>query len=236
LIDERGEVLSIVTPQIGDGPFNLVLGEDVSFSAYLDAKSPVSLRENQIDLGGLTIHTAEAKLWHPHPDWEALHVRRVDILNQLKSISLPDHRLSIPNSLVSNFSSALADADISSAKKIASKLAGLGIGLTPTGDDFIMGAVYAAWIIHPPEIASLLAKEATNAAAPLTTSLSAAWLRSAGKGEMGISWHDFFDALISADSARMQGSAKKILAVGETSGADALAGFLGTFTCWMDIN
>jgi hypothetical protein len=35
--------------------------------------------------------------------------------------------------------------------------------------------------------------------------------------------------LITADSAQTQNALEKILAVGETSGADALSGFLGTF-------
>ncbi len=91
-----------------------------------------------------------------------------------------------------------------------------------------MGAVLAAWIIHPPEIARVLAEEITNTAAPLTTSLSAAWLRSAGRGEAGILWHNFFDALISADRTAVQESMEKILVIGHTSGADALAGFMGT--------
>lgn len=235
LIDERGEVLSIVTPQIGNGPFNLVLGEDVLFSAHLNVNSPVSFRENQIDLGELTIHTADAKLWHPCPDWETLHARRIDILNQLKSISLPDHQLSIPNSLAYKLSSALANADISSAKQIASQLAGLGIGLTPTGDDFIMGAVYSVWIIHPFGNASLLAEEITKTVAPLTTSLSVAWLRSAGRGEAGILWHQFFDAIILNDKTGIQEAMERLLAVGHTSGAEASSGFICTLSRWAEL-
>ena len=106
------------------------------------------------------------------------------------------------------------------------------MGLTPAGDDFILGAVLAVWIIHPPEIARVLAKEVTDVAAPLTTSLSAAWLRSAGKGEAGVLWHNFFDDLISADQTAIQVSIDKILSVGETSGADALAGFIGALMCY----
>jgi len=36
LIDERRKILSIVTPGIGNGPFNLVLEEEVLFSAHLN--------------------------------------------------------------------------------------------------------------------------------------------------------------------------------------------------------
>jgi len=123
----------------------------------------------------------------------------------------------------------LVNADISSARKVTSELAGLGIGLTPAGDDLIMGAIYAVWIIHPLKIASILAQEVADTAAPLTTSLSAAWLRSAGRGEAGILWHEFFDALVSGDASRIQETMKNILAVGETSGADALVGFISVF-------
>jgi hypothetical protein len=142
--------------------------------------------------------------------------------------------LPINQSLISSHSSALADKDISNAKKVASKIAGLGAGLTPAGDDLLMGAIYAACIIHPFEIASTLARDVANTAAPRTTSLSAAWLRSAGRGEAGILWHQFFDALLSQDQTNIEESMKNILAVGETSGADALTGFMGVFVSWME--
>ncbi len=256
LINERREVLSIVTPQIGNGPFNLVIEDDVLFSDHLNLESPVSVFPNQLNFGDLTIHTTDAKLWSPHPDWETLHARRDDILSQLMSLrlsnplanleiasrrlamTLPQLPITNYQSQVSNIQSsnslisALANADPSSSIAAAQKLAGLGMGLTPAGDDFILGAVLASWIIHPPEIARVLAKEVTDVAAPLTTSLSASWLKSAGKGEAAILWHNFFDDLISANETAIQVSIDKILSVGETSGADALAGFISLFVFW----
>ncbi len=232
LINEHREVLSIVTPQIGNGPFNLVVEDEVLFSNHLNLESPISISANQLILGNLTIHTAGAKIWSPRPDWERSHAHQDLILNQLTQFPIVNYQPALPISLLSSFSAAIATADLPSAFATARRLAGLGIGLTPAGDDFILGAVLAAWIIHPAEIASVLAKEVTNIAAPLTTSLSAAWLRSAGKGEAGILWHHFFNALISVDPAQLQNSLCKILGVGETSGADALAGFLGTVMSW----
>ncbi|HET6823298.1 MAG TPA: DUF2877 domain-containing protein, partial [Anaerolineales bacterium] len=124
--------------------------------------------------------------------------------------------------------------DLSSALKISSQLAGLGAGLTPAGDDFIMGAIHAVWIIHPLEVASALTQSIADTAAPLTTSLSAAWLRSAGQGEAGVLWHQFFEALVGRVDAPtyLQEALDNILSVGETSGADALAGFSSTLTTW----
>ena len=227
LINERREVLSLVTPQIGNGPFNLVIEDDISFSEHIDIESVISIGDHHILLGDLTINLTNANLWNPRPDWEGLHANKENILAQIAQLPITNYQF--PTSLIS----ALTIADIQNSQVAAQKLAGLGQGLTPAGDDLIMGAIYAVWIVHPHKVASVLAKEVTDTASPLTTSLSAAWLRAAGKGEAGSLWHDFFDALISVDQGSIQKARDKILAVGETSGADALAGFVSVCRSWL---
>jgi uncharacterized protein DUF2877 len=233
LINERREVLSIVTPQIGNGPFNLVLEEDILFSEYLAIECSVSIPGNQLLVGDLLIQTVNAKAWPPRPDWEKLHAHQDLILNQATQFPIVNYQPSLPISLLSTFSTSIAIADLPPAFAVARRLAGLGIGLTPAGDDFILGAVLAAWIIHPTEIAAVLVEGVANNAAPLTTSLSAAWLRSAGRGEAGILWHHFLNALVAGDPFQLQNSLSNILGMGETSGADAIAGFLGTVMGWV---
>jgi hypothetical protein len=253
LINERSEVLSVVTPQIGNGPFNLVLGEELVFPETIRLQSPVSHTADSLRLGHLVIHAANAKFWDPCPDWEKLHASKHDIAAQLAKLPITnymtpaglDTSLAIPTqgssasaqALISHLSSSLAVADLASSLSAARQLAGLGIGLTPAGDDLILGALYAAWIIHPPEVAGVLAQEIANGAAPLTTSLSAAWLRSAGKGEAGILWHQFFESLLAypgAAPSNPQEAMEDILSMGETSGADSLAGFIGLFHQWRE--
>lgn len=229
LINEHGEILSIVTPQVGNGPFNLVIQDDVHFDENFKFDTPIMTQGDCLHLGNLTIDITRAKDWDPRPNWENLHHQQEIVLDRVSQFPFTNYQSSTPHFLLSTFSSSLANADIPSAKDIASNLAGLGIGLTPAGDDFIMGALYAAWIIHPSEIAGTLAEQVAETAAPLTTSLSAAWLRSAGMGEAGNLWHEFFDALLSGDAAQIQTAVEKILAVGATSGADALSGFMNTF-------
>jgi len=252
LINEYREILSIVTPQIGKGPFNLVTRKDICFSDYLDLESKVSVSPAQLRLGNLTVHAAKASNWDPCPDWEKLHARKGDIDHQLTQLPITNYLYpcgldtrfaksaqsssSSPasESLISDLCSSLVIADLGSSLRAAQKLAGLGLGLTPAGDDYIVGAIYAAWIIHPREVARVLAQEVAKTAAPLTTSLSAAWLRSAGRGEAGLVWHEFFEALLSQtdESPDLQEAIKGILAIGETSGADALAGFTSVFASW----
>jgi hypothetical protein len=226
LINEHQAVISIVISQIGNGPFNLVVEKNVLFSEQLNKESQASIPGTQLTVGDLTIYTENAKLWNPHPDWEMLHGKRDEIAGQFVSLYIPVVPPEIPDDLLSALAASIVSADIPSAVEAAKHLAGLGVGLTPAGDDILMGAMYAAWLILPRPTASMLADEMGETASPLTTSLSSAWLRSAGKGEAGISWHELFGALLAGDEAKTRLQIEAILAVGETSGADALAGFL----------
>src|SRR6266496_1629913 len=144
LINERREVLSIVTPQIGNGPFNLVIENDICFSKQLGLQAPIFIHPNQLNLGDLTITTPGTKLWSPRPDWVTLHAKRNDIILQLMKLpitnylklggfdmplnvhsGLLNHRqLLLTNYQFSNFLvSAIATADLSSALTAAQKLA-----------------------------------------------------------------------------------------------------------------
>jgi hypothetical protein len=234
LISEHGEVISIVTQKISKGPFNLVLQDPVDFTEYINATSSVIPQRSHLRLGALTIHAADTEFWSPKPHWESLHARRADVLNSILHLPGMNYKPSLPRHLLSALSTSLAAADISNCIPQSRRLTGLGMGLTPAGDDFIMGALYAAWIIHPIEIAQPLATKIADTAAPLTTSLSAAWLRAAGRGEAGITWHELFDAFATSDSSQIQNQIQKILAVGATSGADAFAGFVDTFLSYAE--
>jgi hypothetical protein len=118
-----------------------------------------------------------------------------------------------------------AEGQLASA---AARLAGLGHGLTPAGDDFLMGAMLRAWLAHPePE---RLCQPMVEAAAPRTTTLSAALLRAAARGECSAAWHALLAALAAENSPRadvaLANAIRDVLAHGQTSGGDTLAGFL----------
>jgi hypothetical protein len=241
LCNERREIVSIVTQEIGPGPFSLVVESDVRFSEELSLASLVFTSTEQLSLGAVTIQIVDAEVWDACPDWKALHAERYSIRRRLGQVSealLPVSHyrgVSRTGAFPTLLASSIAAADIAACIHAAQKLAGLGQGLTPAGDDFLMGAVYAAWIIHPHEVASCIAAEIAKVATPLTTSLSAAWLRAAAKGEAGILWHRLFDALISGNETAIDLHTSNILSIGATSGADALAGFINTFTAYTEI-
>ncbi|MBP7691832.1 MAG: DUF2877 domain-containing protein, partial [Anaerolineales bacterium] len=118
----------------------------------------------------------------------------------------------------------LAARDAARAVAGARYLAGVGGGLTPAGDDFIVGALLAVWAGRAGAGADALAEPVAAAAAPLTTTLSAAYVRAAARGEGSAYWHALLAAL--AAGADWRPALRDLLAVGHTSGADALAGFL----------
>jgi hypothetical protein len=112
----------------------------------------------------------------------------------------------------------------------AAALAGLGPGLTPAGDDFLVGLM-AGLRTWPQFLAGkgLPVEEACQAiygaAAGRTNLLSMALLRSAREGMFGEAWHGLLAALRQGEADEVKEAAERVLGFGETSGADALSGF-----------
>lgn len=227
LINADRDVLSIVNPEIGNGPFNLVLEESFRFSNHLNIDDNISVTGSRLTIGNLTISLSNAQRWNPVFYWEALRSRKEEISSRLKLLPFDSENETLLR-LSLSLSRAIIHADLPSARNSALKLAGLGIGLTPAGDDILMGAMHATWIVHPQITAESVTQEMARAAASLTTSLSGAWLQSAARGEAGAVWHELFNAFIHDEN--IYAPLSKILSVGETSGSDALTGFLSVFS------
>jgi hypothetical protein len=145
--------------------------------------------------------------------------------------SLPWH-LRFAKPRAEDFGRALAGASArpfataDSLGPAAAGLAGLGTGFTPAGDDFLLGAMYAAYALLPPEIAAWLASFIAESACPRTTTVSAAFLRAAAGGAASEGWHLLVDGLSSARQPGVEEAVRRLCEIGHTSGADSLAGFL----------
>ena len=253
LITQDGDVLALVTPQIGDGPLNIVVDGAEELFAGVDPGAPVTLEleEEQLWIGGLGVDLGVATVWEPRPDWNALRARRAAIAPHLPLLRALCLRHAPPDSLLALLGApppggAPAGAILSTAQEAAerlregwegdlerlqegaARLAGLGSGLTPAGDDFLTGAMLWAWLAHPTP--GPLCCALVEVAVPRTTTLSAAFLRAAARGECSAPWHALLAALSAGLSeegeAKITAAVQEILARGATSGADSLAGFL----------
>lgn len=121
---------------------------------------------------------------------------------------------------------ALGRWDDRLAREAAADLAGLGGGLTPSGDDFLVGIMHGLWTTLPAGEAATQSRVLAEASAPRTNLLSASLLRAAARGETSGSWHRLFDALLRGEWQALETAASQLLRVGHTSGADSLAGFI----------
>lgn len=254
LVAADGEVIALVTPAVGNGPLNIVV--DAPDGAWAGLVSqPAEHRDNAILIGQARIDLRDATTWEPRPDWTELRQHRDQLPASIEQLSrwieqtghvhgwlallYPSHpplpssetvALDTARQLVGELMDALAANDHARIVQASARLTGLGHGLTPSGDDFLVGVMAWLWLagVGQDVILSDVGQDAILSYANQTTLLSAALLRAAGRGEFGAAWHELFAALAAADSASIKQATHRILTCGHTSGADALAGFLMT--------
>jgi hypothetical protein len=113
--------------------------------------------------------------------------------------------------------------------------AGLGVGLTPAGDDFILGLAAACRCrgesapanapASAPALAPALLSE-IDAIADSTTLLSGFMLKAASQGRWPEPVRDLIAALSAGDLLELDRAVERTLALGATSGQDVLAGII----------
>ncbi|KAA3645677.1 MAG: DUF2877 domain-containing protein [Chloroflexi bacterium] len=251
LVNAEGQILSMVNPRIGNGPFSVVL-DIPDFTELLEVDSKIIVDAFSIFVGSLVIDVSDAQVWKPQPDWEQVRAHQQTISSYAGTIheallqEAPKDSIALfvigqaeqsqMNKLlqrksllgVEAITGALQSLDATELGEAARILAGLGPGLTPAGDDFLIGIMHALWALLPEENASLISKQIANIAVPRTASISANWLEAAARGEAGETWHALFDAMLAREQEQVEAAILRILPTGHTSGADALAGFIHT--------
>jgi len=249
LIAEDDEILSLVMPTIGDGPFNIII-DPLEFSDYISAESAVSFDIGQIRIGALDIALSPAQIWEPRFGWESFRGRQdtlslfagalgevlveaapVDSFVQLihsgeSSVREIETQMLLSAQEPARFlAQGLLRADEELCRTSARKLAGLGAGLTPDGDDFMMGCILATWAYHAGDRVEQAANWISQEAGPRTTPLAAAWLQAASRGECSARWHELLQAMLMGNEENIRSATRAIIQQGHTSGASALAGF-----------
>jgi hypothetical protein len=237
LITARGDIVGIVWPELGNGPFHAVLSRPmdcettaralVSGKALVDA-GEATIWEAKLTAVGRALPPSAVKraLIPVRSRWERSNPspgRQNDGVNG-RIHKLLDRHPAVPPLLA-----GLQEGNRAAIRAGVLALAGLGSGLTPAGDDFLVGLMAGIWIFPEALHSSLTVLAAcrliVEAAAPRTTTLSAAWLRHAGKGEFGEPWHRLVQGLAAEDSQQIHRAVRRIIDTGATSGEDAWAGF-----------
>lgn len=247
LINQEDQVLSVVVPAVGNGPFTMVVDADqISGVHGLDDRVVVS--SGQLTVGMLEVFINTAAVWDPMPGWGAINTSFLPELIKLietrlksraRSGGIADVFYLDPSGKQKGYPylermesssrlllKAVLHKDEIEIKTSTRRLAGLGVGLTPSGDDFLIGVMYALRLIKSEEEAEGLSDAIRRIGSGRTTRLSGAWFEAASSGEAGERWHQLVRALKVGDRRKIDQAIRAILEVGETSGADALTGFV----------
>ena len=114
------------------------------------------------------------------------------------------------------------------------RLVGLGPGLTPSGDDFLAGAMIAARAIGEGDVSAELWARIHSPAKRSTNAISIAYLEAAAQGWGNAALHDLLSALLRNDTLALRVSLHALDRIGHTSGWDAAAGAITTLQSWED--
>ena len=153
LVTPDGDIVALVLPEIGDGPLNIVVERLDQSLRLVQSGMVATLADARLRIGDLEIRLDQAAVWEPRPDWGRLRQNSARIESRLPLVHDLARREAPADSLVALLSLELDLTGSRDREPVrsdwAAQFAGLGSGLTPAGDDFLMGVMLRAWLAHP---------------------------------------------------------------------------------------
>ena len=225
--------------------------QGVDFTMLVEINSEVQRQGNHLRVGDLVVQWNPYHQWNPSPNWSSVRKEQQEALKTLDNITSQLISARSPDSLAIFLSSSglASDTRISGWQKRARvsittllnglktldlemmnsgvrELAGLGLGLTPSGDDFIVGVMHAIWLGTDTTQARPLCEGLLASASIRTNALSGSYMARAAMGEASLAWHTLVNAIAEADPTAIRSPVEDLIGLGHTSGQDALVGFL----------
>jgi hypothetical protein len=205
---------------IGNGPLTLTGAIDVSRLA-LQPGDAAAVCARQITIGDAAF-TLDGEAWRP-PPWPACVPARLTeacaVLARRTASEAPQHLArDVFAARIKMFERWLFDSR--DAAPPVHGLIGLGPGLTPSGDDFLVGALAALDAIGTRDAHAALATAVADAAGA-TSALSGCFLRAAAAGHVGEALHRATVALLTGDA---DAAIAAVAHIGHSSGWDMIAG------------
>ncbi len=235
-------------PAIGNGPLTLIADMD-TVPRGLHPGEPVRIAESRIVIGAATFACDRCEAWHP-PGWPRpaapgtlMQARKAIVrraateapaegLGRLLMVSsvLGDAFARLARHRLARLGSWLAEcgAPAPTTADPVRDLVGLGPGLTPSGDDALIGALALldALAPHHPNAETMranLARAVGGLPSGLTSPLSHCFLRAAAARHIGECLHAAVSACITGD---IDAAIAAVRAIGHSSGWDMLAGIV----------
>ncbi len=254
---EGGRLLVLGQETVPDGGSVLRVAGTPSWPAITAVEAIARLTPGMISVGGCRIDLRAAALWRTPPvparaapdaieralltaAWAARTGRSSGLKALaglgLRSLPAPALDTALLRGAAPHLEAlvrALMAADAGAVREPAQRLAGLGPGVTPSGDDVLLGAITG---LRYARTGSALRFAIVDAAQPRTTWASAQLLQYAFAGEATVPLLEVAGALVRAvDIPALDPLLARLFSVGETSGADALVGLLAGLAAGLKI-
>lgn len=251
--ERRGRLVSVVDEQIGPGPLNIVLiGPVLHFrpeGAPVGTLPPLRVTTSSVVFAGCRFAFGPRKRYRSALDVRPGGLRRLHlnlpVLRELLAARASSKSLAflLDEKRLENFRSGFEKAFANRIRRGAHRvfhgrllegiriLKGCGVGLTPSGDDFIAGLLIGLNLLqHLGGQALQPAADAVFAAAKGDNIYSNTFLDMARRGLLFGRMKDLLVALMAGSRTSVRKAGVKLLAIGATSGADLATGFLLTVT------
>jgi hypothetical protein len=224
--ERGGDVVGVLTSDAARLPLGCVLFRPSNGRPLvaLPSGAPAEVGGGRIVVGDLAV--SAAAWWNPRPKLPSLHPALLpegvrQLRNALYGEGVPHSAFTLPGlpagpgGPLAALRGAVRRADLDAALRTATRLIGLGPGLTPAGDDVMAGTIAGLVLLGHPA-ADRFAAGVYALAAGRTTDLSRALLRHAACGRVSGEFAAVLHALVG--ERPLMPAVQALLSTGATSG------------------
>jgi hypothetical protein len=233
---ESGLLISVMDAALPaqPGAVRVVVPPGLDFSALLAPGEPAACRAGVLRVGAaLQVDLRGAESWHarlPRFSWEPTREQAWRAAWACWR-EAPSHEGSVALARgLTAAQAALAARDTGALLAAAESLLGVGPGLTPSGDDALVGLLVALGCMAPVDPSADAVRRTlaawTRANADRTTPIARAYLLHGADGRFGAQWIALAEALASGDPGRAEDATRDARRLGASSGADGVQGML----------